>query len=88
MLRGSLSSRKGRPKKGQQRIVQRRRQWLGKSYRSTGGATSEKLQEMAQSKGESTQSKGEYCRKGKMLTKIALQSKEGTIDDRGRNKMS
>ena len=65
MLRGSLSSRQGRPNKGQQRIVHRIRQWLGKS-----------------------QSKGESFQKGKILTKIVLQSKEGTIDNRGSRKMS
>jgi hypothetical protein len=43
---------------------------------------------MAQTKRESIQSKGEYCQKGKILTKVELQSKEENIDDKGRNKMS
>jgi hypothetical protein len=35
-----IISGKGIPKKGQYRIVHSRRQWLGKSYKSTRGATS------------------------------------------------
>jgi hypothetical protein len=58
-----------------------------KIIQENGGSYIRKLQDMAQSKEESTKSKGEYCQKGKMLTKIALQSKQGTIEDRGRNKM-